>query len=92
MPPMSAIAAFQFLPPTGARRASRYMMPEGDSSIEYPWVPDLGSLHPVAPMEVTADRWGTTSDLDFPSMDPLAVRSWNEVRMVTVLQPEASYG
>jgi hypothetical protein len=76
---LPAVAGFQFLPPTRARRAS-----EGDSSIEYPWVLDLGSLHPVAPMGVTADRWSTT-DLDFPSMDLLAVRSWNEVRMVTVL-------
>jgi hypothetical protein len=91
MPPMSAVAAFQFLPPTRDGGAS-YMMSEGDSSIEYPWVPDLGSLHPVAPMEVTADRWSTTSNLDFPPMEPLAVRSWNEVRMVDVPQLEASDG
>jgi hypothetical protein len=91
MPPMSAVAAFQSPPPTRDRGAS-YMMPEGDSSIEYPWVLDLGFLDPVAPMEVTADRWSTTSNLGFPSMDPLAVRSWNEVRMANVPQPEASYG
>ena len=66
-------------------------MLEGDSTTEYPWDLDLGSLHPVAPMEAIADRWVTTSSLVFPSTDPLAMREWNEVREVNVPQPEASY-
>ena len=81
MDAMSAAADFQFLPPTPAQRASYHTAPNGDSTLEFSWVPDLGSLHPVAPIELTADRSSTTSLLVFPPMDPLDVPVWNEVKV-----------
>ena len=89
--PTSAVADFLFLPPSPGQRASYHTTPKGNSTLESPWVPDLGSLHCVAPVEVTADRWSTTSSLVVPSMDPLAMPAWNEEREVRVSQPEASY-
>jgi len=85
--PMSILAGFQFPPPTATQRAS---MPEGDSTIEYSCDVGPSSLHPVAPIEVTADRWSTTSSRVFPSMDPLTMLTWDEEREVRVPQPEAS--
>ena len=85
--PMSIVAGFQFSPPTTTQRAS---IPEGESAIEYSGDMGPSSLHPVAPMEVTADRWSTTSSRVFPSMDPLAMLAWDEERKVRVPQPEAS--
>jgi len=85
--PMSIVAGFHFPPPTATQRAS---MPEGDSTIEYYCDMGPSSLHPVAPIEVTADRWSTTSSRVFPSMDPLAMLAWGEEREVRVPQPEAS--
>ena len=64
-------------------------MPEVDSTFEFPWRPDLGSLRPVAPMGVTADRWSADSSLVFPSMNPLAIPAWNREIEVKVPQPEA---
>ena len=89
--PTSAVAGFQFLSPMPAQRASYYTIPTGDSALEFSWVPDLGSLHPVAPIELNADRWSTTSGLVFPSMDILAMQAWDEGREVKAPQPEASY-
>ena len=91
MDAMSAAASFQFLPPTPAQRASYHTAPKVDSTLEFSWVPNLGSLHPVAPIELTADRSSTTSLLVFPPMDPLDMPVWNEEREVKVPQPEASY-
>jgi len=89
--PMSIVANFQFLPPTATQRASDHTMPACNSALEYSCDADLGSLHPVAPKEVTADRWSTTSSIVPPSMDPLAVPAWNEEREVRLPQPGASY-
>ena len=77
--PRSAVAGFPFLPPTPDQRASYHTIPKGDSALELPWVPDLSSPHRVAPIEVTADRW-TTSSLVVPPMVPLAMPTWNEER------------
>jgi hypothetical protein len=88
---MAIVAGFQVLPPMTTQRASDHTMPESDSTLEFPWVPGLGSLHPVAPIEVTADRWSTTSSLLFPSMDPLVMPACNKEREVKVPQPEAGY-
>ena len=85
--PMSIVAGFQFPPPTGTQRAST---PEGDSTIEYSCDAGPSCLQPVAPIEVTADRWCTTSSRVFPSMDPLTMLEWDEEREVRVPQPEAS--
>jgi len=89
--PMSLVANFQFLPPTATQRASDHTMSAGNSTFESSRDLGVGSLHPVAPKEVTADRWGTTSSIVSPSMDPLAVPAWNEEREVRLPQPEASY-
>ena len=89
--PTSAVADFSFLPPTPGQRASNHTTLMGNSTLESPWIPDLGSLDSMAPIEVTADRWTTTSSLVVPSMDPLAMLAWNEAREVKVSQPEASY-
>ena len=86
-----AVAGFRFLPPTPAQRASYHTTPKDDSTLEFLRVPDLGSLHRVAPIEVTANRWSTIPNLDFLSMDPLAMPGWNEEREVKVPQLEASY-
>ena len=90
--PMSPVANLQFLPPMATQRASGHMMPAGDSTFESSCDRGLGSLHPVAPKEVTADRWSTTLSLVSPaiSMDPLAVPAWNEEREVRLPRPEAS--
>jgi len=85
--PMSILAGFQFPPPTATQRASTL---EENSTIEYSCDMGPSSLHPVAPIEVTADRWGTTSSRVFPSMGPLAMLAWDEEREVRVPQPEAS--
>ena len=85
--PMSILAGFQFPPTTATQRASK---PEGDSTIEYSCDMCPSSPHPVAPIEVTADRWSTTSSRVFPSMEPLAMLAWDEEREVRVPQPEAS--
>ena len=85
--PMSILAGFQFPPPTATQRAS---MPEGNSIIEYSCDVGPSSLHPVAPIEATTERWSTTSSRVFPSMDPLAMLAWGEEREVRVPQPEAS--
>ena len=89
--PMSLVANFQFLPPTATQRASDHTMPAGDPTLGSSCDLDVGSLHPVAPKEVTADRWNTASSLVSPSMDPLAVPAWNENRDVRLPQPGASY-
>ena len=73
--PMCGVAGFRFLPPTATQRPSDCTMPGVDSTLEFPWVPDLGSPHPVAPMGVTADKWSADSSLVFPSSDPLLLRS-----------------
>jgi len=85
--PMSILAGFQFPPPTATQRAS---MPEGNSIIEYSCDVGPSSLHPVAPIEATTERWSTTSSRVFPSMDPLAMLAWDEEREVRVPRPEAS--
>ena len=90
--PIPAVAGFRILPPIPARRASFHAIPIGDSTLEFSWAPDLGSLHPVAPIELTPDRWSTSSSLVCPSMDPLAMLVWNEGREVKIPQPEASCG
>ena len=89
--PTSAVAGSRFLPPTSAQRASYHTTLTGNSALEFAWVPDLGSLHHLAPIELTADRWSTTSSLVVPSMDLLDMPAWNEEREVKVPQPEASY-
>jgi len=91
--PMSPVANLQLLPPMATQRASGHMMPASDSTLEYSCDLGLASLRPIAPKEVTADRWGTTLSLVPPSisMDPLAVPAWNEEREVRLPQPEASY-
>jgi len=89
--PMSLVANFQFPPPTATQRASDHTMPAGDSALGSFCDLGVGSLHPVAPKEVTADRWSTASSLVSPSMDPLAVPAWDEEREVRLPQPEASY-
>ena len=91
MDPVSTVASFQYLLPTAAQRASARTTPEGLSTTEYLWDPDLSSPHPVVPIKVTADRRGTTSSLVFPSMDPLVMPAWNEAREVKIPQPEAIY-
>ena len=87
---MSAVAGFQYLLSTVAQRAPGHMTPEGDSTTEFFWDPDLSSLHPLAPIKGTADKWSTTPSLVFPSMDPLAIPEWNEEKEVKVPQLEAS--
>ena len=82
MGPMSAVADFQYLLPKVAQRAPGHMSPEEDSTTEYLWDPDLGSLRPVAPIKGTADKWSTTPSLVFPPMDPLTMLEWNEGREV----------
>jgi len=62
----------QFLPPTATQRAPGHAMPEGHSTLEYPCDLGLGSLHPVVPKEVTADRWNTTSSLVFFINGPIS--------------------
>jgi len=89
--PKSIVANFQFPPPTATQRASDHTTPTGASTLEYSCNLGMGSLHPVAPKEVTVDRWSTTPRLVPPSMDPLAVPAWNEVREVRLPQPGASY-
>ena len=89
--PTSAVAGFRFLPPTPAQRTSYHTASKGDSAIEFSWVPDLGSVHPMALIELTAGRCSTTSSLIFPSVHPLDMPVWNEGREVKVPQPEASY-
>jgi hypothetical protein len=86
--PMSIVANFQFLLPTTTQRASDHT---GNSTLEYSCDLSLGSLHPVVPQEVTADRWSTTSSLVFPSVDPLAVLAWNEETEVRLPQLRTSY-
>ena len=79
--PMCPIAGFPFLPPTATQRPSDHTMPEVDSThstLEFLWGPDLGSLHTVAQMGVTAFGWSANSGLAFPSMDPLAMPVWNQ--------------
>ena len=88
--PLCVVAGFPFLPPTATQRSSDHTMPEVDSTLEFPWVPDLGSLRPVAPMGVTADKWSADSSLVVPSVNPLAVPAWNGEVEVKVPQPEAS--
>jgi len=80
-------------PPMATQRASDHMVPASGSTLEYSCDLGLGSLGPVAPKEVTADRWSTTLSLVSPSisMDPLAVPAWNEEREVRLPRPEASY-
>ena len=92
MDPVSAAAGFQSLPPTPPQRASYHTIPKGDSTLGFSWVPNLGFLHPVAPIELTADRWSTNSSLVFPPMNPLDIPVWNEEREVKVLQLEAGSG
>ena len=89
--PMCVVAGFPFLPPTATERPSDHTMSEVDSTLGFPWGPDLGPLHPVAAMGVTADKWSTDSSLVFPSMDPVAKPACNEEIEVKVPQPEASY-
>jgi len=89
--PMSLVANFHFLPPTATQRASDHTMSAGDSTLESSCDLGVGSLHPVAPKVVAADRWSTTSSLISPSIDPLAVRAWNEESEVRLPQPGASY-
>ena len=89
--PMSLGVNFQFLPPTATQRAPDHTMPAGDSTLGSSCDLGVGSLHPMAPKEVTADRWSTTSSLVSTSMDPLAVPTWNEEREVRLPQPGASY-
>ena len=84
------MSIFRFLPPMTTQRALDHTIPESDSTLGYPCDLDMGSLHPVAPKEVTADRWHTMSSLVFPSMGPLAMPAWNEEREVWVPQPKAS--
>ena len=87
--PICVVAGSRFLPPTAT--PSERTMPEDDSTLGFPWGPDLGSLHPVAVKAGTADRWSADSSLIFPSMDPFAVPAWNGEIEVKVPQPEASY-
>ena len=89
--PMYGAAGFPFLPPTATQRPSDHTMQEVYSTVESSWGPDLGSLRPVAPMGVTADKWSSDSSLVFQSMGPLAVPAWNGEIEVKVPQPEASY-
>ena len=89
--PMCVVAGFPFLPPTATQRPSDHTVPEVDSTLEFPWAPDLGSLRPVAPIGVTADRWSGDSSLVFPLMDPLAVPAWNGEIEVKVPQSDASH-
>ena len=56
----------------------------GFPTLDFPWVPDLDSLHRMASSEVIADRWSNNPGLVFPSMDPLAMPEWNEEREVKV--------
>ena len=86
--PTSAVAGFHFLPPTPAQH---HTIPKADSTLEFTWVPDLDSLHRMAPIEVTSNRWSTSPSLIFPSMDPLATSAWNEEKKVKVPQPETSF-
>ena len=89
--PTSAVPGSRFLPPTSAQRASYHTTLTGDSALEFAWVPDLGSLHHLAPIELTADRSSAASNLVFPSVHPLDMSVWNEEREVKVPQPEATY-
>jgi len=89
--PMSLVANFQFLPPTAIQRASDHTMPAGDSTLGSSSDLGVGSLHPMAPKEATADRWSTTSSIVCPSMGPLAVPAWNEEREVRLPQSGANY-
>jgi len=89
--PMSLVANFQFLPPTATQRASDHTMSAGDSTLGSSCDLGLGSLHPVAPKEVTADRWSTTSSLVSSPVDPLAVPAWNEESEVRLPHSGASY-
>ena len=84
----SAVAGVRFLPHTPAQSAPYHTVPKGDSTLDRPWFPDMDLLHPVAPTH-TADRWSNAPTLVFPSVDPLNIPLWNEVK---VPQPEASYG
>ena len=86
---MSTIAGFQSLPPTPPQRALYHTVPKGDSKLEFSWVPDLGFLHRMVPIELAVDRWSTTSS---PPMNLLDVPVWNEEREVKIPQPEASHG
>ena len=80
--PTFAAAGFRYLSPTSTQRASFHTIQKGDSTLELSWVPDLGSLHPVAPIEVNADRWSTTSSLVVPPMNSLAMPAWDKEREV----------
>ena len=76
------MCVFRYLPPTATQRPLGHTIREVDSTPEFPWGPDLGTLHLVAPMAVTAmgvtaERWSADSSVVFPSMDPLAVPAWN---------------
>ena len=85
--PISIVTGFEFLPPTATQRASDHTIPKGDSTLEFSCDSGLGSLHPMAPIEVAADRWSTTPSLVF---DPPVMSAWNEAGEVKVPQPEAS--
>jgi hypothetical protein len=77
------MAIVQFARSTATQRASDYTTSEVDSTPEYPCDLGLGSLRPIAPKEVTANRWSTASRLVF-SMGPLAMPNWDEEREVKV--------
>jgi hypothetical protein len=77
------MAIVQFAPSTATQRASDYTTSEADSTPEYPCDLGLGSLRPIAPKEVPANRWSTASRLVFP-MGPLAMPNRDEEREVKV--------
>ena len=91
MDPTSAVAGVRFLTHTPAQSAPYDIVPRGDSTLDFPWFPDLDFLHPVVPTQ-QADRWSNAPTLVFPSVDPLNTPAWNEEREVKVPQSEASYG
>jgi len=65
--PMSIV---QSLPHAETQGGSDHTVPEGDPAFEYPYDLGLGSLHPVPPEEVTANRWSAAPSLVFSSMNP----------------------
>jgi len=76
------MSTVQSLPHADTQGGSDHTVPEGDPTFEYPYDLDPGSLHSVPPKEVTANRWNAASSLGFPSMNPLPMSAWNEVREV----------
>ena len=66
------------------------MAPKIDIYIQYLWDQYLGPLHPLAPIDVAAER-NTTPGLVFPSMVTLVTQTINEGTEVKVRQSESNY-